>query len=48
VSQWLQGKIAEALISPELKRKYEDWHLAGRIKDYPIAPDQSAQPGLSL
>ena len=38
VSQWLQAKIAEALIGTELKQKYEDWHLSEWIKDYPSRP----------
>jgi hypothetical protein len=36
VSQWLQGKIAEALISPALKEKYDEWCEAEWIKSYPV------------
>jgi hypothetical protein len=35
VSQWLQAKIAEALISPALKEKYAKWCEAEWIENYP-------------
>ena len=36
VSQWLQGKIAEALISPSLRQKYDEWCDCEWIKQYPL------------
>jgi hypothetical protein len=48
VSQWLQTKIAEALISGELKQKYADWHLSEWIKDYPSRPGELTQCDRSL
>ena len=35
VSHWLRGEIAEALIGPELKRKYGEWLDSQLHKNYP-------------
>lgn len=39
VSQWLQGKISEALISPSLREKYDEWCDSEWIKEYPLRPN---------
>lgn len=48
VSQWLQTRIAEALISGQLKQKYDDWHASEWITEYPSQPAQLTQRDRSL
>lgn len=38
ISHWLRGKIAEALISPTLKQKYDEWCESEWTKEYPFRP----------
>lgn len=48
VSHWLRSKIAEALVSPDLRQKYDQWCEVEWIKDYPAQPSDLTERDHSL